>query len=519
MLGILLGRTEPRASTKSPYDDFWYQEAGSVSASGFPISPEGALRHLAVYACVRILAEAVAALPIKVYRRRRDGGKEVADGHWLYRTLHDKPNNIQTPVEFFEFLMYCLCLRGNFYADIVGTGDMLLPIHPDNVTKIRQVNSSQGPMLTFEIRRDNGRRQDVVQEDLFRVQGLSSDGVSGLAPITVLRNAVGMALAAEEFGSSLFKQGVRPSGVFEHPSKLSPEAFARLRDSMATHAGSGNAGKSLILEEGMAWKQVSMTPDDAQFLETRKLQIEEIARAYRVPLHMLQSMDRATFSNIEHMAIEFVVHSLRPWLVRIEKSIKRDLIWHEKTMFAEFLVDGLLRGDVKTRYESYGIAIANRIMSPNEIRDKENMNPYEGGDVYENPNTMSKGNQTQPDNLDSSSQPNQVSRAFAADIAGRIATWELKELAKHAKHQKADPAKFREWATEFYNGHAQRIDQAIATFCDAHEVREADRIAVVEKLTAGQCSQLANGNAEELVESWSKNLQAQHAETLLELVA
>src|SRR5206468_2137345 len=249
---------------------------------------------------------------------------------------------------------------GNAYSDKQsdsgGRVIALWPLHPDRV-KFRRA-APQAP-LQYEIRLPQTEQLILLPaERVLHQRGLSSNGVTGLSPITVAREAIGMAVAAQEFGARLFSNGVRPSGVFEHPNKLSTVAHTRLATSLQQeHAGLENKHRTLILEEGMKWQQIAMNPDDAQFLESRKFSVVEVARMFNIPPHFLRDLERATFSNIEQQAIEFVVYSLRPWLVRWEQRIAVDLIPPDQraSYYCKFSVDGLLRGDIKSRNDAYQV--------------------------------------------------------------------------------------------------------------------------------------------------------------------
>lgn len=354
---------------------------GGASASGVNVTPETAMRCATVFACVRVLAESVGQLPLIVYRRQKGGGKTRASGHPLYPLLHDAPNEYQTSLEFREMMMGHLALRGNAYAIVTRStaGEVLglYPMHPDSV----EVNQLSDWSLAYTVRRASGGGTDTYpQREVLHLKGMTADGIMGLSPIAYAREAIGLAIATEQHGSRLFRNGARPGGVLKHPGKLSEEASKRLVASwQEAHTGE-NAFKAALLEEGMDWTQLGMTSEDSQFLETRKFQRSEIAGLFRVPAHKINDLDRATFTNIEHQGLEFVTDTLLPWLRRWEQAIQRlftpvDRPW----CYAEFLVDGLLRGDMASRYAAYATGIQNGILSPDEVRDRENMNPRTDG--------------------------------------------------------------------------------------------------------------------------------------------
>lgn len=393
---------ELRSGLSNP--DPWLIAAfgGPMTATGIRVNADTAMRLTAVYSAVRILAETIATLPLIVYRRTENDGKERATDYFLYPLLHDQPNEEQTSVEFREMLQGHLALRGNAYAQIdrkMGRPARLVPLHPDRVEVRREkgelvykVNPTNGP--AYFLRRSAG--------EIMHLRGLSSDGVTGLNPIELFREAMGLGLAYEEYSGRLFGNGANINGVLETPQAMSDEALKRFRKLwQENYGGVGNAGKTAILEQGMKWQAIGIAPKDAEFIVSRKFQVTEIARIFRVPPHMLADLERSTFSNIEHQSLEFVRDTIRPWLVRWEQALTRDLIPPEdrSEYFVEFLIEGLLRGDFKTRYDAYAIGRNNGWLSANDIRRMENMNPLppEQGDVYLIPlNMVPAGSTTAP---------------------------------------------------------------------------------------------------------------------------
>jgi HK97 family phage portal protein len=366
------------------------------SSSGEYVGPDTAMRAAAVFACVGVLAEAVAQLPLKLYRDRPDGGKDVARDHSLYRLLHDQPNPWMTAFEWREMGMAHLCLRGNHYAFLNRSrgGEIMeiLPIPSDAVTCER--NNDWSLKYTVDFGTGQGL-QAVPESNMFHVRFRSLDGYRGISPIAYAREAIGLALATEKHGARLFRNGARPGGVLEHPSKMSPEAAARFKEQWQAAFSGENAHKTALLEEGMKFNALSMTSEDAQYLETRKFQTADIARIFRVPLHMIQETEKSTSwgSGIEQMTIGFTRFTLLPWLVRWEQAISRCMIGRDErdTVTPRHSVEGMERGDFKSRFAGYQIAIASGILSPNEVRALENMNPREGGDEYMSPLNMRLG--------------------------------------------------------------------------------------------------------------------------------
>ena len=369
-----------------------------ATASGIHVTPETALQTSAVFACILVLAESVASLPLAVFRRLDARSKEKAPEHPLYERLHNQPNPEMTSFEFRETLMGHLGGWGNAYADIQidGRGRVaaLWPLLPNKIERIARENGE----LIYHYRVPDsagGEVRKLCGELVFHLRGLGSNGIVGYSPIQLHRQAIGLAQAAETFGAALFKNGARPAVVLEHPGELGIEAQGRLRESWeAMHMGLENAHRMAILEEGMKLHEIGIPPDDAQFLQTRKFQVNEIARIYRIPPHLIGDLEHATFSNIEHQAIEFVVHTLRPWLVKWEQAIWSKLLLprERSEFFAEFNVDGLLRGDIASRYTAYSTGRNGGWLSRNDIREKENMNPIPGGDDYLTPLNMTQLN-------------------------------------------------------------------------------------------------------------------------------
>jgi HK97 family phage portal protein len=371
-------------SRASPKNTFW-QNAHTFffgpTPSGKTVNERTAMATSAVYACVRVLSETIASLPLHVYRRTGQG-KEKAMDHNLYYLLHDEPNPEMTSFVFRETLMGHLLLWGNAYAQIIrdGRGRVigLYPLLPDHM----EVSRTEQGELYYRYQKE-GREYLLRREEVLHIPGLSFDGLVGYSPIAMAKNSIGMALATEEYGSRLFANDARPSVVLEHPGILKDPA--KIRDSWnQIYRGSENAHKVAVLEEGMSVKTLSMPPDQAQFLETRKFQIEEICRIFRVPPHLIASLDRATFSNIESQSISFVVHTIRPWLVRLEMAFNKSLFSQKEKgeYFVSFVVDGLLRGSYESRMKGYSIGIQNGFLSPNDVRSLENLNPIEHGDIY-----------------------------------------------------------------------------------------------------------------------------------------
>ena len=363
------------------------------SSSGKTVTERSAMQMTAVYACVRILAESIAGLPLHLYRYNSKGGKEKAAEHPLFFLLHDEPNPEMTSFVFRETMMTHLLLWGNAYAQVIRNGrGAVAALYPLMANRMR-VDRDDSGRLYYEYTcygDETGKRTcetvKLKPEDVLHIPGLGFDGLVGYSPIAMAKNAIGMAMACEEFGSKFFANGAAPGGVLEHPGILKDPA--RVRESWnATFGGSGNANKVAVLEEGMKYTPISISPNEAQFLETRKFQIDEIARIFRIPPHMIGDLERSSFSNIEQQSLEFVKYTVGPWVMRWEQSLARRLLTEsERTKYLiKFNLDGLLRGDYESRMNGYATARQNGWMSANDIRELENMDRIsaeEGGDLY-----------------------------------------------------------------------------------------------------------------------------------------
>lgn len=363
---------------------------GGTSA-GKAVTERSAMQMTAVYSCVRILAEAVAGLPLHFYKYNEDGSKSKAIDNNLYHLLHDEPNPEMSSFVFRETLMTHLLLWGNAYAQIIrnGKGEViaLYPLMPNKMSVDRD---DKGTLYySYQRSQEEGKEAGTVTlstRDVLHIPGLGFDGLVGYSPIAMAKNAIGLAIATEEYGAKFFANGAAPSGVLEHPGTIKDPA--RLRENWnSTFGGSANSGKVAVLEEGMKYTPISISPEQAQFLETRKFQINEIARIFRVPPHMVGDLEKSSFSNIEQQSLEFVKYTLAPWIIRWEQSLNRALLSLEekKTYFFKFNVEGLLRGDYQSRMQGYATARQNGWMSANDIRELENLDKIsaeDDGDLY-----------------------------------------------------------------------------------------------------------------------------------------
>lgn len=388
---LFKSRDHPKIDNRTVGSSYSFYMGGS--SAGKNVNERSAMQMTAVYSCVRILAEAVAGLPLHLYRYKEDGGKERAIDNNLYHLLHDEPNKEMSSFIFRETLMTHLLLWGNAYAQIIrnGKGEVvaLYPLMPNKMQVDRDENGELYYIYTRsseEAKTMEGVTVYLTPRDVLHIPGLGFDGLVGYSPIAMAKNAIGLAIATEEYGAKFFANGAAPSGVLEHPGTIKDPS--RLRENWnSTFGGSANSGKVAVLEEGMKYTPISISPEQAQFLETRKFQIDEIARIFRVPPHMVGDLEKSSFSNIEQQSLEFVKYTLDPWVIRWEQSLSRALLNEDekRKYFFKFNLEGLLRGDYESRMSGYATARQNGWMSANDIRELENMDKIpteDGGDLY-----------------------------------------------------------------------------------------------------------------------------------------
>ncbi|MEW8230365.1 MAG: phage portal protein [Candidatus Thiodiazotropha endolucinida] len=457
------------ATLKEP--EWWRQTLNVQPAkSGAVVTMDTALTVAAVWAAVRIIAEAIASLPIHVYERI-DAGKKIAGKHPLNSLLSTLPNGENTNVELFEFVVSNLLLRGTSYCQKAlsqrGRVGEIWPLY----TKHMHVDRNASGKLVFDYQ-EPGNSKVYEPGDLWRTAGLGSNGVTGHSPILLGRESIGVALSAEEQASKLFANGFQNPVIFEKDGALSETAYYRIKKDIKEKSGSANAFQALLLEDGVTAKNIGFTAEDSQFLESRKFQIAEVARWFRVPLHMLNELDRSTNNNIEHQSIEFVMHTLRPWVKRLEASMLRDLFSpHERQQyFSEFNLAGLLRGDIKTRYEAYGKGINDGWLSRNEARSMENLNAVDGLDEF-----------LVPLNMRGQNEPEQVENESQAIVEKEI-------RAVRAEYKRLDDKAFMDWVTDYYPRLADKLTEhgysetATMSYCSAHAAALRARPLDVDQL-------------------------------------
>lgn len=516
--------------------------------SGVVVTEQNALSSMAVLACVRVIAESVAQLPLLTLRRREgEPGKDRAADHPLYDLLHALPNPEMTTFELRETMAAHVCTWGNAYAEIEwGGGGRVLalwPLRPDRM-KVRRERGE----LYYYYTMPGMPVQRLPSYRIMHLRGLGS-GVLGYSPVRMAMEAIGLSLATEEFGARFFSNGARPGFIVKHPGILSDTAYDRLKNSFEdAHRGLSNAHRTKILEEGMDVTTVGVPPEEAQFLETRRFQLNEVARMYRVPPHMVGDLTHATFSNIEHQSIDFVVHSLNPWLVRIEQAMMRDLLTEgeRRSIVIEHLVDGLLRGDIETRYKSYATGRQWGWLSVNDIRARENMNPVEDGDEYLVPLNMApagelpeqedarrmslgsavteglpvtgrsgmRGSKLPSRREDDPDGPRREGRQKLArsyvrlyeDVATRVVRREVNDLRRAVgKHlRKRSVQSFRDWLQDFYTDFPNVLEDGFASTMRTLADQVADD--VIDELG----EDVGSAGVDEFVESYLEKMANGH---------
>lgn len=460
-MGMLTKLLNPKAATlRDPPDWFYESIGGNKTSAGIRVNETSAWNVSGVYACIRIISETIASLPLSVYRNL-DRGKEQLSNHHIHRLLHDTPNEEMTAMVFRETLSNNLLSWGNAYAEIQRNGSnrpiALWPLLSSRVTPERNQNGQ----IQYKLVEDSGNIRYLNPMDVLHIPGMGFNGIVGQSVIRLAKETVGLTLASEEFGATFFGNGAHASGVLEHPEQIGSDAHERLRKNWnEMHQGSKNSNKVAILEEGMKWKPITIPPDDAQFLETRKFQMEEIARWYNVPPHKIGILDKATFSNITEQSIGFVVDTIRPWLVRWEQEINRKLFsQNERNLFVKHNASGLMRGDPKTRSEFYAKLFNLGAMSPNDIREMEDENPVPDGDTYYRPLNMQELGAVEPVEKEDNTREDKLTES----IAQRLATKEQKAVEQAIKNRAGNKGRgFNTWARNFYRKYTSVVADGLA---------------------------------------------------------
>jgi HK97 family phage portal protein len=481
MSGILSSLIERRFHVSQSPPGWVEKWARGDTTAGVGVDEESALTYIAVYTCIQILSETLASLPLITYKRLKGGGKERAQDFYLYPILHDMANPEMTAYKFRETLMGHAASWGNGYAQIIsnqaGQVMELWPLRPDKMT-VKRVNGQLQYIYRLTEPDGQGKLERTFPAyQIFHLPGLGFDGITGYSPIAMARQAIGLGLAAEEFGARFFGNDARPGIVLQHPGILSDKAYKNLKDSWEEeHQGVHKSHKPMILEEGTTFKEIGIPPEEAQFLATRKFQVQEIARLYRIPPHMLADLEKSSYASIEQQGLEFVTYTLLPWAVRWEQCIYKYLLTPEqrKSYFAEHLMDVLMRGDIKSRYDAYHIARLDGWMNVDEIREKENMNPLEDGQgqVYLVPLNMVAAGPVTPQAPQGRAilLASGAMRGLYLDTLGRILRREKNDLLSIAKKYTSpgDPKHFLDRVNEFYQDHVDFIVRQLTPVAESH---------------------------------------------------
>jgi len=460
---------------------------GAATHAGIRMTADSSMRISAVYGAVSIISETTGALPLHMYEDLGERGKRIAPEHILDEKLHELPNEYQTAIEFREMMTAFALLRGRGIAKRKkkngGRDFDLIPLHPDCI--VREITTRTAKERYRYTDPHTGQTEVLLAEELFIVRGRF-----GRSVIDFARDTLGLARQMDIYAGNLFARGARPSGVLTHQKLLSPKARRNLRKAIDEYAAGGeNEGRPMLLEEGMTWEQIGMKNSDMEFMESRKFSVAEIARWFRVPPHKLQDLERSTNNNIEMQSMEFVVDTMVPWCVRWEQSIQRDLVG-DKSFFARHTLAGLLRGDTKSRYEAYAMAVQWGWMSPNDVRRLEDQNPYAGGDLYQRPLNMEPVGSGAPGAvayLDGESgkvislheETRGYLRALVRDGAARAIRKESESIAKLAERTDASGAEWRDAVHGFYRKHAEFVGSLLHLPTESAEQYVAGRAALV----------------------------------------
>lgn len=541
------------AARESEQRAAWWEMVGIPSTNaGVSVTMDSALTMAAVFACIRILAEDVAKLPLHVYKRRRDGGKDRATDHPLYSILHDVPNDEMASFNWRESQQAWLGSWGNAYSSIRTNGrGEVVEIYPLRAEWMEPKRTQSGE-LVYEYRENGmGPAQTFPDFRILHIPGFGFDGIRGYSPIQLAKQSIGLGMAAEQYGARFFGNDARPGFVLSHPGKLGQEAYDRLKNELAKGGGLVNAHKPKILEEGLEIKEIGIPPEDAQFLQTRKFQVEEIARWYRMPPHKIQDLERSTNNNIEHQSIEYVVDTLMPWLSRWEQILTLKLLTNRERKqgyFIAFLVDALLRGDVQSRFAAYAQGRQWGWLSADDVRERENMNPLPDGQgkIYMVPLNMipagSVGSlealagdpgERAAESGEIATGPagirNEVSarieqrakqaanyrhkimaahRGIFADTAGRVVRAEAREIRKQATQmigRGVAVAEFVAWLANYYEQHAEFTrDQFLPVLLSYAEL-------VAEAVAQEGYQPDADTNTQRFMEVYAQSLGARHS--------
>lgn len=489
-------------TTPDPADDFYYEPIAPTGDAGIRVTPDIALKASAVYACVKVLAETIATLPLNIMRETPDG-RVKANDHPIAELVRFQPNSWQTAVEFWEMMILHAALRGTGYAEIVpgarGAVDQLKPLHTDRVRPERLRDGTWRFKATNE---QTGETRTFLQEELFRIPGMSSDGIQGMRAIDLAADAIGLGMAADRYAGRVFRNNLNIGTALIHPKKLSPDAQKNLIDAlMRRFAGAHNAHRPMVLWEDMKVQQVGQTAEQAQLIEARKWQIGEIARFWRIPLHMLGIDDQTNRSTVEEQSLNFVRYTLRPWVKRIEQAARRDLIVAKGTYMLDFNMEGLLRGNAAARagYFSAALGASGRAawMTPNEIRE------IEGKNRSDDPRADVLGGML-PQEATPAQNSGQAMIEAQPSAADKLVRKETVAIRKATQRFAGDVDGLQDWIRAFYGGHVSSVMDALGI------PKEAARAYCEHQRDMA----LQAGDLDALLNHWESNLASEINRTL-----
>ena len=446
----------PQASAPGPLADYWYEPVGQPASSGVAVTPDGALMDPTVFACIRVLTETVGMLPLDLFRKLTRGRELALDNEW-YDLLHDHPNDEQTSQEWREMMVGHMALRGKAYSKkvydpLTGRPQALIPLHPDRMKLVRVTDGS----LRYDYRNDKGLTETYLPDEIFYLPGF----MGGLSVISAARETIGGALAQQQVANRFHASANSPRGALVTDKKLGVDGKQRLKQQWdETQGGVARAFGTAVLEDGLKWQQIGMTWEDAQFLDTRKFPRSELASFFRVPLHMVNDLDRSTNNNIEHQGLEFVIYTMMPWFTRFENRINTELLESEPgqpKVIAKLNVRALLRGDNKSRGDYYRAMVELGIYTRNEVRELEELDPLEGLDEPLTPLNMSQPGQQPPASVIAPQH-----RAMTESTALRGVRRETSAIARKSVQLAADDTAWRAWVSEFYTEHISHVAEAL----------------------------------------------------------
>jgi HK97 family phage portal protein len=394
------------ALNQASWDDMIraFASGADIPSGDNDISESSAMKYTAVFACCRVLAETFSSVPVFEYKKNPvTGDRTKTDDTGIYDLLHNTPNSEMSAYGFAEQAMYQLNTTGNSVSAISRNAyGQILEIYPYDYKNVTVVRDPDTQKLQYKIKNASlGSETIKDKSQVFHVAGPSLNGILGMSPIQYAMQAIRLGLTYEKFGVKFYKNGAMPSGVFEHPGFLKDEAYKRLKEDLdKNYQGLTNAGRPILAEDGLKFSPLQINPVDAQLLESKKFQVEDVCRIYRVPLHLVQNLDKATNNNIEHQSLEFVMYTMLPWFKRFESCINNQLLNKEQRKngyYFEYNLSGLLRGDQKSMAEAFAIGRQWGWLSVNDIRRLMNMNTIPNGDIYLQPmNMVEAGAQVDP---------------------------------------------------------------------------------------------------------------------------